>query len=165
MRYNIFIDGEFTNVKSVFIDQTMQLNIKCRMCGQLHPKSIVVSSESLAYVDKREKTNLAINCTGCKYTMGVMIKPPKVEEKIILQNKEPIVVYLNTKRFHSFLVSFLEMKKCSLVGEIFLDSSVLSDQDWLFSDINPEDGSWIGVDNNGNNTEIKDFEVRYEGIK
>ncbi|ELA48291.1 hypothetical protein VCUG_00127 [Vavraia culicis subsp. floridensis] len=165
MRYKIYIDGDFTNIKSVFIDQTVGIKVKCSICSQVHANRVIVSEDSLKYVDDKEKTNLRINCAGCKSSMGVMIKPPKGDRITIMRDHEPIRLHLSEKVFNSFYVSFLETKKCELVDKVDVDCSVLSDQKVLYENIQIEDGSWMGVDQKGLNSRIDDMEVRYEEVK
>ncbi|ELQ73805.1 hypothetical protein THOM_3284 [Trachipleistophora hominis] len=165
MRYKIYIDGDFTNVKNVFIDQTVRVKIKCSICDQEHPNRVVVSEESFNRVDDKEKTNLKITCSGCKSSMGISIRSPKGDRITIIRDNQPVRLQLSEKEFNSFYVSFLETKKCELIGEVDVDCSVLSGQKVLYEHITVEDGSWMGVDQKGLDSRIGDMVVRYEKVK
>lgn len=144
MRFNIFVEGEFSNVKGVFIDQSYPVRIRCTNCGAPHEKAVVLSSDSSGEGEAGERVNLGVTCRSCRRLMTLKILGLKDAKKHLLPTKfedEFKEVWLTEMEKNRFLVSRIEANGAEVLSAESCTLSMVSGQDVLFSDVDFEDNT------------------------
>ncbi|AFN82349.1 hypothetical protein EROM_010040 [Encephalitozoon romaleae SJ-2008] len=142
MHFNVFVEGEFNNIKGVFIDQSYPLRIRCTNCGAPHEKVVVLSDDSVAEGDFKEKVNLSVNCRSCKRMMTLKILKLKEAKKHMLPTKfedEFKEVWFTDMEKSRFLVSRIETNGAEVMSIESCILNMVSNQDVLFTNADFED--------------------------
>ncbi|CAD24895.1 hypothetical protein [Encephalitozoon cuniculi GB-M1] len=171
MHFNIFVEGEFNNVKGVFIDQSYPLRIQCTNCGSPHEKSVVLSEDSVGEGDFGEKVNLSITCRCCRRIMTLKILKLKegreVKKHLLPTNFEDEFkeVWLSDMQKSRFLVSRIETNGAEVTSIESCILNLVSNQDVLFTNVNFEDRTVAKCNNLNMISSIIDFSLTVELAK
>ncbi|ADM10876.1 uncharacterized protein Eint_010120 [Encephalitozoon intestinalis ATCC 50506] len=144
MHFNVFVEGEFNNVKGVFIDQSYPVKIRCTNCGALHEKAVVLSEDSIGEGDFKDKVNLSVACRSCRRTMTLKILKLKEAKKHLLPTKfedEFKEVWLTDMEKNRFLVSRVQTNGAEVVSIDSCTLNLVSNQDVLFTNVNFEENT------------------------
>lgn len=142
MHFNVFVEGEFNNVKGVFIDQSYPLRIRCTNCGAPHEKAVVLSEDSIGEGDFKEKVNLSITCRSCKRMMTLKISKLKEAKRHMLPTNfedEFKEVWFTDMEKNRFLVSRIETNGAEVMSIESCILNVVSNEGVLFTNVDFED--------------------------
>lgn len=149
MLYEIFIEGEFQNIRGVSTGQRFSVDLNCTSCGTEHKKSVIVTKDSVKREDDTGKFNLIVACGFCKKKMKLRVLPPRGESLECIDAESgahcSAELFLGEHRKEGFVVSSLETVGCLVVRMARPSIDVLSDNNVLFRNIDCESDAWAGA--------------------
>ncbi|KAM0675268.1 hypothetical protein GVAV_001093 [Gurleya vavrai] len=161
MRYEITVKAYCTNVKNIYINQEYPIKIQCLGCQITHPKSVVVSNESVRLKPNSQKVNMQVKCHGCDRLMTAnIIENTKIKHVhwLDFQKTKSKIIFLSSKKDNGFCVSHIECNGFKIIEVDNLTINVLAEDNSLFEDIKIDDGFWIGEDERKNIVKIEELQ-------
>ncbi|EPR78075.1 hypothetical protein SLOPH_1662, partial [Spraguea lophii 42_110] len=150
MKYNVYIEGTFSGIQSIMVEQVYPITIKCSGCNLVHKKDVILSIDSINYTDKDEKVNLKVKCASCTRQMYILIKSMATE---LYEEK----FYCAKKEDNRYLASQLQGRGCYIEKIKDANIHVLSEKGRIYPDIVFDEGYWREEDNMNNTSSIEDF--------
>ncbi|KAK6090169.1 hypothetical protein P3W45_000895 [Vairimorpha bombi] len=87
MKYELYVKGEFTNIKGLLTDQTFPANVVCTACRFEHPKVVIITEESKIREKGIYKCNFEMKCHSCRNDIKISIQNPDTLIKEKLKDK------------------------------------------------------------------------------
>lgn len=168
MHFNVFVEGEFSNVRGVFVDQVFPMKIKCCNCGSPHDKTVIISDDSFGRGEAGEKTNLNVTCRTCQRLMTFKVLGLKEAKKHLLPTNyedEFKEVWITDMEKNRFLVSKIEANGAEVTSIESCILNVVSNEGVLFSNVSFE-GKAVAECNSLNRiSSITNFTLVVEQVK
>lgn len=141
MQYNVFVEGEFSNVKGLFVEQAFPIKIKCSCCGMPHSNTVILAGDSRREGEAHEKTNLTVTCRSCQRLMTFKILKLREARKHSLPTNykdEFREVWMTDMEKNRFLVSRIEAGGAEVESVESCILGVVSNEGVLFADVSFE---------------------------
>ncbi len=139
MRFNVYVQGDFENIKGVFIAQSYPIRIRCA-CGKEHEKNVVISSEDSDVNKKSEEVSLCVTCHECKELMTFKILKLDGQIEYTLAKAHPDddseSVHLTEMGKNRFMVSKIQTNGAEVLSATDCILNLVSDDGVLFKDVN-----------------------------
>ncbi|EEQ82975.1 hypothetical protein NCER_100240 [Vairimorpha ceranae BRL01] len=87
MKYELYVKGEFENIKGLSCDQTYPAIVTCTACDYTHPKVVIITDESSIKEKGVYKCNWEMKCHSCRNDIKITIKNPETLTKTLLKDK------------------------------------------------------------------------------
>lgn len=168
MHFNIFVEGEFSNVKGLFVEQTFPIKIKCSSCGAPHNKTVILTDDSIRTGEAGEKINLNVTCRTCQRLMTFKILKLKEAKRHLLPTNyddEFKEVWFTDMEKSRFLVSRIEANGGEVTSAESCILSLVSNEEVLFTNVSFE-GKVVAECNSRNKiSSITNFSLVVEQTK
>ncbi|KHN70360.1 hypothetical protein CWI42_010110 [Ordospora colligata] len=168
MRFNVFVEGDFENIKGVFIAQSYPIRIRCT-CGKEHEKNVVISSEDSNVNKKGEEVNLCVTCHECKELMTFKILKLDGQIECTLAKAHPDDdsenVYLTDMDKNRFMVSRIQTNGAEVLSITNCTLNLVSDDGVLFKDVNIREKTVAEFNTKSKMSSIIDFSLVVEQTK
>ncbi|KAH9412115.1 hypothetical protein HK407_01g00060 [Ordospora pajunii] len=168
MRFNVFVQGDFENIRGVFISQSYPIRIRCA-CGKEHEKNVVISSEDNDVNKKNEEVNLCVTCHECKQLMTFKILKLDNQIECILTKAHPDddseSVYLTEMEKNRFMVSKIQTNGAEVVSVVDCILNLVSDDGVLFKDVNTREKTVAEFNTKSKMSSIVHFSLVVEQTK
>lgn len=84
MKFNIYITGEFNNIKGLKVAQRYHMDIQCGACNKIHDKPVFIDEDSSRAVKIKELDgkkesifNVIMRCKNCEQQLGIVVVEPE----------------------------------------------------------------------------------------
>lgn len=138
MALDLIIHANYQNIENIFIDPIVEATIRCSFDNTIHPKSVLITSDSIRRNDKNQPINFKAKCTNCTGDMTVNMTRSS-NNKYIENEKE---YFLSEKKDNDFIVASFKSSGCVIESVEILKMNVLANDMSIFEDIKVKDGYW-----------------------
>lgn len=166
MKFEVYITGEFNNIKGMRIAQKYLMNTECGACHTLHPNSVYIGDDQSRMVKipekpkRMEKHNLVVKCRGCDGEMKIDITEP--EDGMLFEEDLYIHPIINGRCHVSTLESDEAVVKKIDTG-LILD--LVSNQDKVFKNVSFDKRTLAEDDKEGHTVEVVNLNVEVKQVK
>ncbi|WUR03918.1 ribosomal protein MDF1 [Vairimorpha necatrix] len=168
MKYELIAKADFDNIKGLSCDQTYPAILSCTACSFVHPKVVILTSESTIKEPNVYKCNWEMKCHSCKNDIKVSIyKSPSLSTVNIKDRYEDdVLVSYNPVNKNECLLSILECSGGEIREIKNVPLNILTDDLRLFNEkVVDEKRSLAEVYGNNKTYSIINYELEIRRVK